>query len=130
MAWIRENVPPSARLESIKDHTVALLTNHPCSQQPIVTHAHDWLELAHEGKIDYLHLQLPRPYDEFSVADLPDAYQPFLARWLSAQKDATKVYQNLREGAIVFRINHPQQPAQTRREIDVIATPASHMRGR
>jgi hypothetical protein len=106
MAWIRENVPPSARLESVKDYTVALLTDHPCSTQPIVAHAGDWLTLAERGGIDYLHLQLPRPNDEFGVADLPDAYQPFLARWLGATKETKEVYRNLGEGSMIFRLTH------------------------
>ncbi len=107
MAWIRENVPPSANLESVKDYTVALLTGHPCRTQRIVTHAGDWLLLAQHDKIDYLHLQLPRDGDEFGVADLPDAYQPFFARWLGAQKETKEVYRNLPEGAMIFQVSHP-----------------------
>jgi hypothetical protein len=107
MDWIRANVPASARLESVKDYTVALLTGHPCSAQPIVARAGDWLLLAERDKVDYLHLQLPRPNDEFGVADLPPAYQPFLARWLGARKETTEVYRNLAEGALIFRVARP-----------------------
>ena len=106
MAWIRANVPASARLESVTDYTVALLTGHPCSPQAIVVHAGEWLVLAERNKIDYLHLQLPRPNDEFA-GGLPDAYQPFFARWLGGTKEAKEVYRDFDEGAMIFRITHP-----------------------
>jgi hypothetical protein len=108
MAWIQGNVPAGARLESVKDYTVALLTGHPCSPQRVVVHAGEWLQHAERDGVDYLHLQLPRPNDEFGVADLPDAYQPFFARWLGATNETPEVYRALDEGAMIFRVNPSQ----------------------
>jgi hypothetical protein len=105
MAWLHANVPPSARLESVRDYTVALLTEHPCYPQYIVPHAGQWLEHARRDGVDYLHLQLPLPGDAFPVATINPAYQPAFARWLLSRPEATEVFRDEEEGALVFRIN-------------------------
>ena len=107
MAWIRGNLPASARLASMTDHAVALYTGRECLAQVPVLHAGQWVARAQINHVDYLHLVLPRPEDEFNVAEFPAGYQPAFARWLDARPEATQLYHNLDEGALVYRMNRP-----------------------
>jgi hypothetical protein len=55
--------------------------------------------------IGYIHVVLPGPGDEFNLTDIPDGYLPNFARWLDTRPEATQVYHNLAEGALVYRLN-------------------------
>jgi hypothetical protein len=105
MAWIRDNVPATARLESMNNYTVALLTGRACATQVPVAHGAEWLAQARRDRVDYLHVVLPRPQDEFTVSDFPAGYQPVFARWLDTRPEAAQLYRDLDEGALVYRLN-------------------------
>jgi hypothetical protein len=107
MAWIRDNVPASARLSSMNDYAVSLYTGRECLSQVPVLHAAQWVAQAQADRVDYLHLVLPKPEDEFNVAEFPAGYQPAFARWLDTRPEATQLYHNLDEGALVYRMNRP-----------------------
>jgi hypothetical protein len=107
MAWIRGNVPASARLASMNNYSVALYTGRECLAQLAVRHAGQWVAQSRLDRVDYLHVVLPRPDDEFNVAEFPAGYQPAFARWLDARPEATQLYHNLDEGALVYRMNRP-----------------------
>lgn len=104
MAWIRGGVPAAARLASVDDYAVALYTGRACSAQVPVRRAGQWVAQARLDHVDYLHLALPRPEDEFSVGEFPAGYQAAFARWLDARPEAAQVYRNLDEGALVYRL--------------------------
>lgn len=105
MAWIQGHVPPAARLESARNYTVALLTGRECATQTPFPRGGLWLEQARLEGVDYLHVVLPRPGDEFNVREFPAGYQAAFARWLDTRPEATQVYRDLDEGALVYRLN-------------------------
>jgi hypothetical protein len=107
MAWIRENVPASARLESMLDYSVALLTGRECVQQTPFRYVDLALVQARRDRVGYLHILLPPPDDEFIVTEFPPGYQPAFARLLDTRPGVTQVYGNLAEGALVYRIDRP-----------------------
>jgi hypothetical protein len=111
MAWIRENSAPSARLMSVKSYAVALLTGRACLPQLPYRHANDWLDAARDRGVDYVHVAMPMPDDEFGNDEFPAGYQPALARWLDRQPAAAHLYDDAREGAVVYRLL-PLDPAR------------------
>jgi hypothetical protein len=105
MAWIRKSTAPSARLVSLKNYTVALLAGRACGKQTFPG-ADAWLGQARRDGVDYLHVVLPAPGDEFVVSELAD--EPDLARRLDARPEAaTQVYRSEPENALVYRIAKP-----------------------
>jgi hypothetical protein len=104
MAWIRENVPPSARMSSAMNYSIALLTGRECTGQNVVTHAGLWLAAALNFHVDYLHVVLPGPGDGFELTGFPDGYQPAFCRWLDTRPEAERVYRNPVEGSVVYRL--------------------------
>ena len=105
MAWIRENVPPSARMASAMKYAVPLLTERECAGQGPALHAAPWLAAARLHHVEYLHVILPRAGDEFGLTDFPEGYQPAFARWLDTRPEAKQVFRDLDEGALVYRLD-------------------------
>ena len=116
MAWIRENTPSSARLVSMNPYTVALLAGRECLVQPTLPHARDNMALIRQSRVDYIHLMIPQPNDPFVVLEFPLDYQPALARWLDAQREAAPLFHDLDESAVVYRVAPPA--ADPRRPLD------------
>ena len=107
MAWIRENVPASARLASMQHYAVTLLTGRECTMQGgIFVAAPTQTSTPFNPRVGYLHLMLPRAGDEFALTGIPDGYQPDFARWLDTRPELTQAYHNLDEGALIYRMNH------------------------
>jgi hypothetical protein len=107
MAWIRENVPAAARLQSVLDYSIALLTGRECVQQTPFRLVDQAVAQARRDRVDYMHILIPPPDDEFVVTEFPPGYQTAFARILDARPDVTQVYRNLDEGSFVFRLNRP-----------------------
>jgi hypothetical protein len=105
IAWIKENVPATARMASTMKYSIGLLAQRECAGQGLAQDPELWLTAARFHRVEYLHVVLPRPGDEFGLNGFPDNYQFAFARWLETRPEATRLYQNPGEGSLIYRLD-------------------------
>ena len=113
MAWIRSQTPGKARIQSMFDMPVMLLTGRQSEEPPLVRNRDSWLAHCIGRGVGYVHLDqdLQRwrtlPPERFAVLlSLP--------AWVRSTPYAREVFRDPEEGSAIWRIEHPD-PRRFRR---------------
>lgn len=108
MAWLAENLPAEARVESLAFHTVELFTGRRTVPPGLTVYdRHAWLASALARGVTHLHVSRGLLSGEFAYPSLPYLKLPTLESWARQTPYASELYANPREGTAVFRIHHP-----------------------
>ncbi|MBI5211652.1 MAG: hypothetical protein HY927_16910 [Elusimicrobia bacterium] len=109
MAWLRDNTPPSARVESVACTVVMLLADREAVCAASYGNRDEWLASLLEKGVGYAHL-----VTAFEVDGLfPDATKAELS-WAKSSPYLVESYRNGDEGTVVYQVRHPS-PARYRK---------------
>ncbi|MBI3554264.1 MAG: hypothetical protein HY077_17335 [Elusimicrobia bacterium] len=112
MSWIRDNTPPSARVLSMFDATLALLADRTAFEFPLdssLETREQWLQYCRQNDIQYFHWHENLGW----WSNLPDDRRRMLESiglWTRSGPGVTEVFREPREQNVVFRLDPPDRP--------------------
>lgn len=107
MAWLRENTPENARVESLEQRTVSLLSGRDAElPDPGAGERDAWLADALSQRFEFVHVVstfAPGGFFPAPIRRLSEKMEP----WARSTPYLREVFRSEAEGTAVFRVEHP-----------------------